>query len=59
LGADAGRLTLINPHWLFSPESGNKYPIHNGIPYLLVKEGQRWRDTPDSALPTPPPAPIE
>ncbi len=58
-GAEAGRLTLLNPHWLVSAQSGNKYPIHNGIPYLLLKEGQRWRDTPDADLPTPPPAPIE
>lgn len=59
LGADPGRLTPINAYWLFCADSGNKYPIHNGIPYLLVKEGQRWRDTPDDALPVPPPAPLE
>lgn len=59
LGDDPGKLTQINAHWLYAADSGNKYPIHNGIPYLLVKEGQRWRETPDANLPTPPPAPLE
>ncbi|MCU0475273.1 MAG: hypothetical protein MUC99_04010 [Anaerolineae bacterium] len=58
-GGEAGRLTLINPHWVGNATSGNKYPIHNGIPYLIIKEGRRWRDTPDSQLPVPPPPPVE
>ncbi len=58
-GDDPGRLELVNPSWLVCADSGNKYPIHNGIPYLIIKEGQRWRDTPVADLPVPPPPPIE
>ena len=58
-GSDPGRLEMLNEHWLYSPDSGNKYPIHNGIPYLIIKEGQRWRNTATDALPVPPPAPVE
>ena len=58
-GRDPGRLKLINDSWLFCPDSGNKYPIHNGIPYLIIKEGQRWKNTADDALPVPPPPPVE
>lgn len=58
-GSDPGKLELLNDSWLYSPDSGNKYPIHNGIPYLIIKEGQRWKDTPADSLPVPPPPPVE
>jgi uncharacterized protein YbaR (Trm112 family) len=33
-----------------------KYPIRNGIPIMLIEEGEKWRDTTESDLPVPPPA---
>lgn len=58
-GSDPGVLTQVNAHWLACADSGNKYPIYNGIPYLIVKEGDRWHDTAEGDLPVPPPAPVE
>ena len=55
-GADPGRLRLVKGTWLVSDDSGNKYPIRNGIPVMLVDEGARWKDTPEDDLPVPPPA---
>jgi uncharacterized protein YbaR (Trm112 family) len=54
-GDDPGRLEILNEYWLYSPESGNKYPIRNGIPVMLLSEGQKWRATPADSLPIPPP----
>ena len=31
------------------------YPIRDGIPVMLVDEGEKWKDTPDEDLPVPPP----
>ncbi len=55
-GADPGRLQLVKDSWLVSADSGNKYPIRNGIPVMLVEEGEKWKDTPVDQLPVPPPA---
>jgi uncharacterized protein YbaR (Trm112 family) len=54
-GADPGRLQLVKGTWLVSADSGYKYPIHHGIPVLLVEEGAKWKDTPVDDLPVPPP----
>jgi hypothetical protein len=37
-------------------DSGCKYPIRNGIPVLLVEEGEKWKHTAVDDLPVPPPA---
>lgn len=55
-GADPGQLTLVGDSWLVSADTGYKYPIRDGIPVMLIEEGQRWKDTPVDALPVPPPA---
>lgn len=55
-GADPGRLELVHGSWLVSADTGYKYPIRDGIPVMLIEEGARWKDTPVSALPVPPPA---
>lgn len=55
-GSDPGRLRLVKNSWLVSDDSGYKYPIRNGIPVMLVDEGAKWKDTPESDLPVPPPA---
>ena len=53
-GADPGRLELVHNAWLVSSDTGYKYPIKDGIPIMLVEEGQRWKDTPVDELPMPP-----
>lgn len=52
---DPGRLRLVGNYWLVCDESGMKYPIRNGIPIMLIEEGEKWRDTAESDLPLPPP----
>ena len=54
--ADPGRLRLVGNCWLVCDESGMKYPIRDGIPIMLIDEGQKWRDVAESDLPIPPPA---
>ena len=55
-GEDPGRLQLVRSgHWLHCPDSGYNYPIRDGIPVMLVEEGERWRDVPQEDLPIPPP----
>jgi uncharacterized protein len=52
---DPGRLRLARGHWLICDDNGYKYPIRNGIPVMLVDEGERWKDTAEDDLPVPPP----
>lgn len=55
LGDDPGRLELVKDCWLVCEDSGNKYPIRDGIPIMLVEEGKRWRGIAVEDLPVPPP----
>jgi uncharacterized protein len=56
LGADPGKLELVaDGNWLACADSGYKYPIYDGVPYMLVEEGMKWQDTPVDQLPVPPP----
>jgi uncharacterized protein YbaR (Trm112 family) len=55
-GDDPGRLRLVKNSWLVCDDSGLKYPIRDGIPVMLIEEGQKWKDTPEADLPVPPPA---
>jgi uncharacterized protein YbaR (Trm112 family) len=57
LGEDPGRLTLVANCWLVCEDSGLKYPIRDGIPVMLIDEGQRWKDVDVEDLPVPPPPP--
>lgn len=54
-GDDPGRLRLVKNSWLVSDDSGLKYPIRDGIPVMLIEEGEKWKDTPEDELPVPPP----
>ncbi len=54
-GDDPGRLELYRDSWLVCADSGYKYPIRNGIPVMLVDEGEKWKDTAPEDLPVPPP----
>jgi uncharacterized protein YbaR (Trm112 family) len=53
-GPDPGRLELVHNAWLVSKDTGYKYPIKDGIPIMLVEEGERWKDTSIEDLPMPP-----
>ena len=55
-GDDPGRLTLYRDVWLVDEACGRKYPIRDGIPVMLVDEGEKWLDTRMEDLPVPPPA---
>jgi uncharacterized protein YbaR (Trm112 family) len=54
-GDDPGRLELVHNCWLVSHDSGLKYPIRDGIPVMLIEEGEKWKNTPVADLPVPPP----
>lgn len=53
-GPDPGKLELVFNSWLVSADTGYKYPIKDGIPVMLIEEGERWKDTPIEDLPMPP-----
>ncbi len=55
LGEDPGRLELVYDCWLVCADSGMKYPIRDGIPVMLIEEGEKWKDTSVEDLPVPPP----
>ncbi len=56
LGEDPGRLELVRNCWLVCEDSGLKYPIREGIPIMLIEEGEKWKNTAVENLPVPPPA---
>ena len=55
-GDDPGRLRLVHNTWLVCDDSGLKYPIREGIPIMLIDEGEKWKDVPEEELPVPPPS---
>ncbi|MFK7805488.1 MAG: Trm112 family protein [Anaerolineae bacterium] len=54
-GDDPGKLRIVKNSWLVSDDSGLKYPIRDGIPVMLIDEGEKWKNTADDELPVPPP----
>jgi hypothetical protein len=54
-GDDPGRLELVHNCWLVSKDTGYKYPIKDGIPVMLIEEGEKWKDVDIDDLPVPPP----
>ena len=54
-GDDPGRLRLVKGTWLVCDDLGLKYPIHDGIPEMLVETGEKWANTAEADLPVPPP----
>lgn len=52
-----GLLRLEKDVWLVcqEPDCGRKYPIREGIPVMLIDEGDKWVDTGVKDLPVPPP----
>ncbi len=53
-GEDPGKLELYKDAWLVEPVYGRKYPIRDGIPIMLVEEGEKWRKVKVGDLPVPP-----
>ncbi len=53
-----GLLALRHDTWLLCQESGcdRKYPIRDGIPVMLIDEGDKWTGVVADDLPVPPPA---
>jgi len=41
---DKGPLELVDGKWLVNRRNGNRYPITDGIPVMLVEVGERYRD---------------
>ncbi len=54
-GDDPGQLRIVRDSWLVCDDSGYKYPIRDGIPVMLVDEGEKWKDIAEDKLPVPPP----
>jgi uncharacterized protein YbaR (Trm112 family) len=52
-----GMLQLVKNAWLVCQDCGRKYPISDGIPVMLIDEGDKWIDTAEEDLPIPPPRP--
>jgi len=52
-----GLLELVKDSWLVcqEPDCGRKYPIRDGIPVMLIDEGDKWVGTKVEALAVPPP----
>jgi uncharacterized protein YbaR (Trm112 family) len=53
-----GLLKLEKDSWLVCQEAGcgRKYPIRDGIPVMLIDEGDRWVKVRVEDLPVPPPS---
>ncbi len=49
-------LHLHRESWLICGVCGRKYPIVEGIPVMLISEGDKWIATAVDDLPVPPPA---
>jgi DNA-binding response OmpR family regulator len=54
---DAGQLELIQDCWLVCREPGcsRKYPVRDGMPVMLIEEGDKWINVAENDLPIPPP----
>lgn len=50
---DKGPLELVDGKWLVNRRNGNRYPITDGIPVMLVEVGERYRDPALIAAPRP------
>lgn len=50
-----GLLQLTHDAWLVCQDCGRKYPISDGIPVMLIDEGDKWIKVDVKDLPVPPP----
>jgi uncharacterized protein YbaR (Trm112 family) len=45
--ADKGSVELLErdgKEWLVNPRNGYRYPVEDGIPIMLVEEGEKYKD---------------
>ena len=52
-GDDPGQLTLVGGKWFVCQDCENKYPIRDGIPVMLIDEGEKHRHVPVDELGEP------
>jgi uncharacterized protein YbaR (Trm112 family) len=52
-GDDPGQLTLVQDEWFVCQDCDRKYPIREGIPVMLIDEGDKYRDVPVDELGEP------
>ena len=52
-GEDPGQLTLIAEKWFVCQDCDRKYPIREGIPVMLIDEGDKHRGVPVEELGEP------
>lgn len=46
--ADKGSVELLErdgKEWLINPRNGYRYPVEDGIPIMLIEEGEKYKDT--------------
>lgn len=44
---DKGPVELMErdgKEWLVNPRNGNRYPVEDGIPIMLIEEGKKYKD---------------
>lgn len=51
-----GLLEHYRESWLICTDCARKYPIVDGIPVMLIEEGDKWQAVSREDLPLPPPA---
>ncbi|MBK8834140.1 MAG: hypothetical protein IPO29_04560 [Anaerolineae bacterium] len=52
----SGQTRAAKDAWLVEPVYGRNAPIRDGIPIMLVEEGDKWIGVKVEDLPVPPPA---
>ena len=50
-----GLLKYQKEAWLICTDCGRKYPVVDGIPVMLISEGDKWAGVAEKDLPVPPP----
>ncbi len=54
---EGGVFDFYKENWLICSECGRKFPVWDGIPVLMIDEGDKWLSHEKESLPIPPPQP--